>query len=253
MIRLRDQLTWGARIRYIVWRLLGSRETLAVRLKRGGRICVRPAPSLDLDIAREIFALGCYRLPNKISADTVRNGIRNIVDLGSNVGLSLVFWSHEFRNARIFAYEPHPAHLRQLQLNVQINGLQNRVVTCPVAAGVAPATLFLTDEGPRSTLSPIPAPHALQVEVVDWFEDLAHHGLLADGIDLLKIDIEGGEFVLLADPRFAELAVRNLVLEWHDTRQRKDGQSWCLQRLESLGFRCQLGQSDSRLIWATRD
>ena len=39
--------------------------------------------------------------------------------------------------------------------------------------------------------------------------------LLADR-DLIKIDIEGSEWPILADPRFAELPVKALALEWHE-------------------------------------
>jgi hypothetical protein len=47
------------------------------------------------------------------------------------------------------------------------------------------------------------------VDVVDIFDELSDRA-----IDILKIDIEGSEHPLLADPRFAKLRVRFLVMEW---------------------------------------
>ena len=51
-----------------------------------------------------------------------------------------------------------------------------------------------------------------------------------EGADLVKIDIEGGEWPILSDPRFAELEARALVLEYHphlcpgpDPRECADG------------------------------
>jgi hypothetical protein len=36
-----------------------------------------------------------------------------------------------------------------------------------------------------------------------------------DGVDLLKMDIEGGEWAILEDPRFAAAAPAVTVLEYH--------------------------------------
>ena len=49
-------------------------------------------------------------------------------------------------------------------------------------------------------------PDAVRVPAVDLFT--------ARG-DLLKLDIEGGEWAILTDPRLAELEVDAIVLEWH--------------------------------------
>ena len=35
------------------------------------------------------------------------------------------------------------------------------------------------------------------------------------GADVLKLDIEGGEWALLGDPRWATVDVRAVVMEWH--------------------------------------
>ena len=56
-------------------------------------------------------------------------------------------------------------------------------------------------------------------------------------IDILKIDIEGGEYELLGDPRFASLDVKAIVLEWHACSEILDGEKWCRDRLKELGYR----------------
>jgi FkbM family methyltransferase len=113
-------------------------------------------------------------------------------------------WRREIYLARMFsgstiqAFEPHPVHLKQLAANLAANGLANRVTVHPVAAGCEETIMSLTDEESMSKLSRNDS--NLQVRVVDWLEFAA-----AQRIDLLKMDIEGGEYDLLFDPRFASL------------------------------------------------
>ena len=89
------------------------------------------------------------------------------------------------------------------------------------------------------------------METVDFFASLG-----AGPIDLLKMDIEGGEYELLEDPRFAALPVSRLVLEWHKTIDHPDGKAWCERRLTSLGYTVVQGKWSSEhngLLWGFRN
>ena len=55
-------------------------------------------------------------------------------------------------------------------------------------------------------------------------------------IDILKIDIEGGEYQLLRDDRFAQLRPNFVVLEYHGSFEEKSGDVWCDERLRQLGY-----------------
>jgi hypothetical protein len=74
-------------------------------------------------------------------------------------------------------------------------------------------------------------------------------------IDILKIDIEGGEYELLVDPRFSTLSIRTVVLEWHNSDGIPDGGAWSVSQLESLGYRTTISQAGDGwgLLWAFRD
>jgi hypothetical protein len=90
-----------------------------------------------------------------------------------------------------------------------------------------------------------------EISVVDIFQQPD----VAGPIDILKIDIEGGEYELLSDPRFEELDVRTLVLEWHNTPEYPDGKAWCLEKLQEFGYETHIGNEDpplAGLIWAFR-
>jgi hypothetical protein len=127
------------------------------------------------------------------------------------------------------------------------NRLSDRVTVAAVAAGVANETRFLVDAGSSSAITENPGGYAVQV--VDLFQAL-------DGpIDILKIDIEGGEYGLLADERFGALSARTVVVEWHETANYPDGRKWCEDRLRTFGYRTRIGFEDlplAGLIWGFR-
>jgi len=60
----------------------------------------------------------------------------------------------------------------------------------------------------------------------------------------LKIDIEGAQLALLADPRFETFDVHMLLLEWHDPSGSGTNKAWCHQRLTALGFVVSQGRQD---------
>lgn len=76
-----------------------------------------------------------------------------------------------------------------------------------IALGPHPRRMTPSDEGTASTLTDA-AERGLPVEVADIFALLAGRR-----VDLPKLDVEGGEYELLEDPRFAALVPPALLLE----------------------------------------
>src|SRR5512132_2653851 len=62
-----------------------------------------------------------YRLPDQLAPET-------IVDLGSNIGATILYFACRYPRARIFGIEADPATFRKLQANV--DGLDNVEVRC---------------------------------------------------------------------------------------------------------------------------
>jgi FkbM family methyltransferase len=199
---------------------------------------MRSGSTTDYGVAFDVFWRGCYRCPEPVSQVT------RIVDLGANVGYSCLFWCQEYPEARVTAFEPHPKHLTAIAGHLSTNGFSDRVEIVGAAAGVAEATAYLTDAGSSSTITNSSAGFA--VPVVDVFQTLV------GPIDILKIDIEGGEYGLLGDQRFGSVQARIVVLEWHDSAACPDGREWCQDRLQSFGYRTRIGIEDlpmAGLIW----
>ena len=84
--------------------------------------------------------------------------------------------------------------------------------------------------------------------LVDFFEDVG-----AAPFDLLKLDIEGGEYAILGDDRFARLKPRRIALEWHTRPEVPDGRGWCVERLKGLGYQVtdgNLQHDGGGMLWA---
>lgn len=246
MRRLRDLLVTRDRVKYLAWKAGRIRRPATFRLRSGERIYLRAAPATDVLTAYEMFVAEVYRdvgpEPNP--------AVKRVVDVGANVGLSLVYWANRYPKAALVAFEPHPVHLASLRRNLEINGIADRVQVHAAAACTAPGTAHLSDEENCSAVVDGKTTGAQRVEAVDFFASIG-----IEPIDLLKIDIEGGEYALLEDARFAALRVSRLVLEWHKTDEHPEGRQWCERQLESMGYTVVPGKWSSEqngLLWGFR-
>jgi FkbM family methyltransferase len=164
--------------------------------------------------------------------------VRRIVDVGGNVGYSCLFWCSTFPHAHVLAYEPHPVHCEILNWHIEANAYSDRVTLIPAGAASKASTATLVDDGIRSTLVHGDGPGSrnrpvIEIKTVDFFETVGQ-----DVIDILKIDIEGGEYELLQDSRFEDLSrrVRCIVMEWHKRAPHHLGGKWCEQHLTKMGM-----------------
>jgi FkbM family methyltransferase len=230
---LRDLLPLWHRLRYLAWRAgFRGRRPIQLRLASGEWLVLRPPPATDLETAMEVFFCRAYRSPRPLPAERVRK----IVDLGANVGYSIVYFSRAFPHALIEAFEPHPEYVRQATRHVEVNGLEDRVTIHAAAAGNRSCRMFLLDAENRSTLVSRGGPGRFEVDVVDWLATAE-----TTPIDFLKMDIEGAEYTILFDPRFARRNVANLVVEWHETPEHPAGGADVVTLLQRLGYQVEQG------------
>lgn len=224
--RFRNLFEFTDKLRYIWWQLSGSKNAINLRLKSGTRMQLRPKPSSDYDVAYEIWIFQQYAL--NVESETVKY----VVDLGGNVGYSCLYWAEQFPHANILAFEPHPANAECFGVNIRLNRLENRVQLKEAAAGTAEGTTSFLNAGTTSRVCDEASPGTIQVRIEDFFRVVG-----SKTIDILKIDIEGGEYALFADPRFKDLRFQNLVMEWHANDSYPNGGKWCAQKLRDIGYK----------------
>ena len=238
MARLRDLMTRASRWRYLLWRATRSRRAIELRLRTGEQIHLRPQPAGDVATAYELWVLRQYDPPWPIARPEL------VVDLGCNVGLSLAYFRARYPGGHVVGFEPHPEHVR-----IARSRPMDRVEVHGVAAGVRNGTAMLTDTGTASSIA-TSGTGTIEVRTVDLFFKFQR-----ERIDLLKIDVEGSEYELLRDERFARLDVRNLVIEWHATSPEHPGKQWCIERLCSFGYDVRdatPAQTTMGILWARR-
>lgn len=235
--RFRDVLTLRGKLQFLRWRLRGQRTTVQLATKLGFTAFMRNRDTSDFFNFYEIFVCGEYRAPFEIDPAS----IRHVLDLGGYVGYSLLHWLSRFPACDVTVYEPHPEHLKSIRRQLELNGWENRCHVYAGAAGASVGEMQLTDQGWGSTLTTQKTENTLTVPTRDLFADLAGRRF-----DLAKIDVEGGEYALIDDPRFADLRPRIICLEAHpDPKRGLDG-STLADKLRLLGYEVFM---NGRLIW----
>jgi FkbM family methyltransferase len=156
----------------------------------------------DVAIMVEIFgSRPIYEPPDEV-ARLLEQPLR-ILDLGGNVGLFDAVALDRFDVTDLRSYEPDPANLKLLRATA---GATPQWHVIEAAAGTERGTLpFLIDRF-CETRSARDGEAGVLVPVRDVRAESA--------CDLLKMDIEGGEWPILADPRLDGFA-RVIVVEWH--------------------------------------
>lgn len=173
------------------------------------------------------------------------------MDLGANIGMFGAWFLGRHPDGRVTAYEAEPDNARVHALTVEANRPRTRWEVHAAAAGTADGEVrFATG---RATHSRLAGDDDVDVAVVPEHDVLAR----AADVDLLKVDIEGAEWALLADPRFAELPARVIALEYHAERcPDDDPERAALRALEQAGFEAAVGELDAPsghgMVWGWR-
>ena len=171
----------------------------------------------------------------------VRDSDRTIVDAGANIGLFSTYAASQAPESRVWAIEPFPATFARLERSVRQNGLAERVdCSCLALAGekgertmassaMASDLRYLLPAG-TATGDAVPVPALTLGEFFDR-NDL-------DRVDLLKMDIEGAEYeVLAAASRDTLRRIRRLNIEYHAPRGAAGSKAMLVDLLSRHGLR----------------
>lgn len=147
--------------------------------------------------------------------------VRTVIDAGANIGLTSLFFCNYFFDATILCIEPDYDNFRMLQKNIQSSGNKNMI---EIHGGISPIDGILSlDERFREgrdwskaftlkTESDTGGIPGFSIKTL-----MNQHNIFA--IDLLKIDIEGGErFLFGNDPVVYDFLgfVKVIAIEIHD-------------------------------------
>lgn len=215
--RLRDRLRIAAVVLAtpLHRRLRRGARTTRVMVRLEGRVVPWLVDNeTDLRVLEQIFLEGEYIVDDVPPP-------RLIVDVGSHVGASILFFKWRFPEARIIGFEPDPVNFRKLRHNVgDLPGVELHNVAITGADG--PVKLYASGgcDGWASSLQ----------ATTQWQRPLEVEGRTLDSalgcrsgydVDLLKIDAEGAEYdVLRAYSGLTD--VPHILGEAHPSPRRQD-------------------------------
>ena len=224
-------------------------QRLDLRMHDGLQFTVR-RNKRDAAILAEVFLdqeyTGGFRLPE--------NPI--VVDIGGYIGDFAIYAAKYLVAKKVITIEPSPQNFVLLETNIRNNNYRDRVIALQMA---------VTDGNP--TKLNIDTAEAGQMRVSAYYGN--SHGQLKDvpgislaqimkeyslpTIDLLKIDCEGGEYlILLTAPAEVLHATQNIIFEYHEIDNFASMLAEVKERLAAEGFVLKTHGRGRNLISATR-
>jgi FkbM family methyltransferase len=233
-------------IRFASLELSGRRAVRTYRLRESGvRLCVEHNTP-DVLVVDEIFYQRLYDPPPEVEA-VLRAPLRAL-DAGANIGLFGVWLAGRYPGGELVSFEPDRRNAELLAATIRANPSASGWQMLEAAVATAPGRLGFSGSD-FATSHVVEDDSAPTVEAVDFFE-------YARGAELIKIDIEGSEWGLLADPRMAALTARALVMEYHPERcPGPDSHATALELLARAGFNTRVifkAPSGVGMVWAWR-
>jgi FkbM family methyltransferase len=159
-----------------------------VRVRARGRVLEIPLDSYhDLLTVNEVFFRRDYRASPLATT---------VVDVGSNVGISALYFLTLNERCRVYLYEPVPRNLQRLRVNLR--GFEGRWRVDAVAVGTRSGVVeFGWEASGRYGGVGRRLPHRMHVACRDINDVLAEVIAERGAIDVLKVDVEGTESALI--------------------------------------------------------
>ena len=181
-------------------------------------LAIRPY-SGDIFILYEVLAWESYKVPERLIEP---GSVKTIIDCGANIGLTALYLADRYPNARIVSVEPDPVNFALLVRNTKA---EPRIIPVQAAlVGKRQGPVILSQDRPAcgnsissasggsSSGSSGGSSGGIEVASVTMADLCAAHGIAS--IELLKVDIEGAEEGVFADPQFLRM-VRYVMIELH--------------------------------------
>ena len=159
----------------------------------------------------EIFLREIYKL------DADKNQRLNILDVGANIGMSIMYYRENYPNALIYAYEPDPFIFEILQNNLGRNNVSNATALNCAAWHEATTLSFSQDKSDGGRIcDEINSDKLIVISAINICEVLE-----SNHYDFIKIDIEGAENELFSHIAKSLVRCDRIFLEYHSIRNKK--------------------------------
>ncbi len=199
----------------------------------------------DIEMFYETFWRGIY---NNHHIDWDR--FTTIVDLGANIGMTALFFTRKSPEAIVYAVEPDPDNFELLTTNLSQEISNSRLIPVQAAITANNGPVYLHKKQ-RSYNSSVSDTEPADISARGMNMSTFIREMYITEIDLLKIDIEGKEEDLFSGELNWLKKVRNIVMECHSEKIRKDAVAVLIRE----GFTVYPGNNDrgyADILWAVR-
>ncbi len=168
-----------------------------------------------------------------------------ILDCGSNIGISILYFKHLYPRSRIVGFEPDAEIFPYLQENVAGNRLKDVKLVKAALSQQEGLIEFFSDGKYGSSLS-----EQLCADTsVSWkrcrVSSVRLRDYLREPVDFLKMNIEGAEYEVLEDSEDLLGQVREIIIEYHHLPGLPRALHRILEILHRRGFEYLINDFDS--------
>jgi FkbM family methyltransferase len=178
-----------------------------------------------------------------------------ILDCGSHIGMSILFFKALYPEAKIIGFEPHEQAYTCLETNIASNGISGVEIyrACLGLEDSMVDSFYYDPENPSSLINS--KIKKRQPKKQTTVPQIRLSSFINREVDLLKLDVEGAEGEVLQDLVSSGTIskIDQMILEYHHhIDEREDGLSTFLGHLEDSGFGYQIEADSSPSIRASR-
>lgn len=192
----------------------------------GRSITLRKNDMADLMVFLQVLEKRIYDFPLGLCRSP-----KHIVDCGANIGLSAVYFADTFKGSRVYGFEIDEGNLLLMKKNTEPFAAR----VCITDAGIYKTDGFLyLERGPYNYSHKLSSRGTRKVKTLSLETVMERFGI--DFMDILKIDIEGGEFALTERLDYVLPRVGCLMIEFERPNQNKLQVRAFKEKLRSNGF-----------------
>jgi FkbM family methyltransferase len=168
----------------------------------------------DYFIFSEVFDQQCYHLPLDSKS------VHYIIDLGANIGLSTIYFSKIYPNAKIAYVEPIKENYLLIQKNLLVNNITAHGFENAISINNNAIKMILGDNDYGHKVSDMPFGKEVQMANELTVQGITINEMISKlrfpRVDLIKIDIEGYEGILFSE-QLEWLNITNaIIMEIHE-------------------------------------
>lgn len=186
---------------------------------------------------KEIFAENFYNFKTQTNKN---DGL--ILDCGSNIGLSALYFAKRFPHTKIVCVEADPEICKILKRNIKRNNITGVEIINKAIWHEETVVCFLPDGNDGGRVDFCENHSSISIETIRLKDLLNRY----DQITMLKLDVEGAELSALQDCCSKLNDVENMFIEYHSRSSCQQELSKLITIIETAGFRYFITNSHSK-------